>query len=73
MPLAVDTSTPSGSRGAPGVEVAGEHARAARAADQAGQLGLVDAAVLLDLELLAVTTNRGNLNRPGSVAETRTA
>jgi hypothetical protein len=48
MPLAVDTSTPKRQHGAPGVEVAGEHTRAARAADQAGQLGLVGAAVLLD-------------------------
>lgn len=37
-------------RGALGVEVAGEHTRTVRAADQAGQLGLVDAAVLLDVE-----------------------
>ena len=37
-------------RGAPGVEVAGEHVRTARVADHAGQLGLVDAAMLVDVE-----------------------
>jgi hypothetical protein len=37
-------------RGAPDIEVAGEHVRTARVVDHAGQLGLVDAAMLLDVE-----------------------
>jgi hypothetical protein len=71
-PLATPLNTPEDTeqliamafaRGAPGVKVAGEHARAARAADQAGQLGLVDRIWVGPMEIAdpgGVSTSRGD-------------
>jgi len=63
MLLAVDTSTPNGSA-ARQVSRSRANTRAARAADQADQLGLVDAAVLLDVEQRFAEQLVGDRERP---------